>query len=307
MKKLLAALLCALLLGTCGCAYAVRKTQISNEATYLIYYAVEDLNTARGEDAISPESIPVSQIPSGSIQESATALMEELLNGPDSPSLRSPIPTGTELLGLTISGQQAQVDLSASYGALSGISLTLADYCIALTLTQLPEITVVSITVEGQPLAYRNSQNFTAHDVLLSGSADVISTIDVSLYFLNTDGELVAETRTLELYEGDTQAVALMDALISGPQGKDLVSALPEDFSVLSVWQEDSICYLNLPSALPENTFQSTESQQLTVEALVNSLCSLSGVECVQILIDGEPQAFYGLVSIGDLLYPTAP
>lgn len=307
MRKQMVCLLCALTLLASGCAYAVRQSQPSDEDVYQLYYAVEDLKMVQGGDAISSETIPVTQIDPLPTREMAEALLTILLEGPNTAALRSPIPAGTKLLGLTVSGQHAHVDLSAPYGALSGIALTIADYCITLTLTQLPEITVVSITVEGQPLAYRNSQNFTAHDVLLSSTADVIRTLDVSLYFLDSAGSLVPEQRTLELYEGDTQALALINALVSGPHGKGLSSALPESFSVLSVWLEEGVCYLNLPSILLTNNTQTPEQQSLTVTALVNSLCSLDSVDSVQILVDGELRSFYGSISIEGLLYPSEP
>lgn len=60
-------------------------------------------------------------------------------------------PAGTTLLSLELDGSLARVDLSAAYRSLSGISLALADYSIAMTLTQLREIAAVTITVRGQP------------------------------------------------------------------------------------------------------------------------------------------------------------
>ena len=68
-------------------------------------------------------------------------------------------------------------------------------------------IAVVGITVRGQELAYRDTQTFTARDVLLSSNEDVIGTVPVTLYFLNEAGKLAPEERTLDLYEGDTQPV----------------------------------------------------------------------------------------------------
>ena len=46
-----------------------------------------------------------------------------------------------------IRGSHAKVDLSAAYRSLSGIDLTLADYCVTLTLTQISAIRSVSIPV----------------------------------------------------------------------------------------------------------------------------------------------------------------
>lgn len=68
------------------------------------------------------------------------ALMEALLTGPEDNSLRSAVPDGTTLKSLKVSGHRAQIDLSAQYARLSGIDLSLADYCITLTLTQLPNV-----------------------------------------------------------------------------------------------------------------------------------------------------------------------
>ena len=82
-------------------------------------------------------------------------------------------------------GAYAKVDLSSNYRSLSGVALTLADYAITLTLTQLPQIAIVSITVRGQDLAYRDTQTFTARDVLLSSNEDVIGTVPATLYFLD--------------------------------------------------------------------------------------------------------------------------
>ena len=108
-------------------------------------------------------------------------LMQELLAGPQDETLRSTIPAGTALLSLDMEGSRALVDLSTPYGTLSGVALTLADQAITLTLTQLPDIMSVKITVRGRELAYREKQVFAARDVLLAPEGDVVSTVDVML------------------------------------------------------------------------------------------------------------------------------
>ena len=100
---------------------------------------------------------------------------------------------------------------------LSGVELTLADQAITLTLTQLPDILSVQITVRGQELAYRSKQVFTARDVLVAPEGDVVGTAEVTLYFPDESGVLQPEERTLELYEGDTQVSAVARALENGP------------------------------------------------------------------------------------------
>lgn len=66
-------------------------------------------------------------------------LMECLLSGPVSDDLASPFPEGVYLLSQpTVEEGVCRVNLSEKYGGLSGVELTLAGYCIVLTLCQVP-------------------------------------------------------------------------------------------------------------------------------------------------------------------------
>ena len=223
--------------------------------------------------------------------------MTELLNGPQDETLKGVVPAGTVLLSLELEGSRAKVDLSSSYRILSGVSVTLADYAITLTLTQLPEISSVSITVRGEELAYRDTQRFDARDLLMSTNEDVVGTVTAQLYFLSEGGLLLTEERTLDLYEGDSQADAVVEALAAGPTEKTLYPVLPEGFQVKSVWLEENVCYVNLPTAaLAEIPAESR--LDLALRALVRSLSGLETVDEVRFLVDGEFAESYGGVSL---------
>lgn len=188
---------------------------------------------------------------------------------------------------------RAQIDLSAQYARLTGIDLSLADYCITLTLTQLPNVNAVSITADGRELPYRETQVLLSADTLLSSRESGLRPITVSLYFLDSKtGELRAEQQTLALYEGQTRVNALLEALAQGPEDDSLVSLLPEDFAVISSRIENGVCYLNLPAnvSLPENEAE----RDLMLSALEQSILSLGGVDEVQFLIEGsaEPDGY---------------
>ena len=184
--------------------------------------------------------------------------------------------------------------------AVAGIDLTLADYCVTLTLTQLDGVNAVSITSGGRELPYRETQTLTAADPLLSMREDALRPITVSLYFLDpTSGALRAEKRALALYEGQTRVNALLEALAQGPESGALAALLPEEFTVLSARVEEGTCYLNLPSDADLGI-----SPRQTVESLVLSLCSLDTVERVQIVVDGEIAAQLNGVNVGEPLTP---
>lgn len=289
-KRLLTLFLCLLLpLSLTGCG---KETA---EEGYLLYFQERDLLEAAGGGALGTESLPLAE--GLDTQAQAETLLNALLAGPASETLRSPFPSGTSLVDLTIEGSQAHVDLSAAYGTLSGVALTLADQAICLTLTQLPEIFSVRITVLGRELAYRDRQLLTARDVLLAPEGDVVSTMEATLFFPDESGILLREVRTLTLYEGDTQAQAVAQALEDGPTADGLFPAFPEGFRPRTVWMEGENCYVNLSSAtlalLPEDT-----DLTCALDALRWSLKDLETVEAVWFLVDGELAQSYGNVPL---------
>lgn len=274
-------LLLLLLLPLAGC----RREEPARTA-YQLYFLEADLTYSAGESPFRTETVYLYDAETDSAPRLAEALISELLKGPADETLKSTLPAGTTLLSLEIEGDRARVDLSPSYESLSGVALTLADSAIAMTLSQVPEVSSVQITVRGRELAYREQPVLNIRDILLTPEGDVISTVDVLLYYLNQEGRLTAAEQTLDLYEGDTQVSAVARALERQPEGRDLLSPLPENFQVKSVWLEEDICYVNLSSALLEGLGES--ALQTALRALEDSLSSLEAVEEVRFLVDGE-------------------
>ena len=284
MRRRLSLTAALVLLLSLLCACAAQHAQEMDENGYELYF-LSDPNSAGGGDAIRTQEKRLTLDGAMETEDCVRALMEALLAGPDEPSLSSPIPEGTALKSLKVSGRRAQIDLSAQYARLTGIDLSLADYCITLTLTQLPNVNAVSITADGRELPYRETQVLLSADTLLSSRESGLRPITVSLYFLDSKtGELRAEQQTL--------ANALLEALAQGPEDDSLVSLLPEDFAVISSRIENGVCYLNLPAnvSLPENEAE----RDLMLSALEQSILSLGGVDEVQFLIEGsaEPDGY---------------
>ena len=281
-------LVLSLLLAAC-----VRSGGTEGENSYTIYYPAAELRDVPGEDAIVARTVQLPDADTLTQEELAQRLLERLLAD-------APMPGGTTLLSLSVLGNWARVDFSRQYARLAGIDLTLADYCVTLTLTQLDGVNAVSITSGGRELPYRETQTLTAADPLLSMREDALRPITVSLYFLDpTSGALRAEKRALALYEGQTRVNALLEALAQGPESDALAALLPEGFTVLSARVEEGTCYLNLPSDADLGI-----SPRQTVESLVLSLCSLDTVERVQIVVDGEIAAQLNGVNVGEPLTP---
>ena len=103
--------------------------------------------------------------------------------------------------------------------------------------------------------------------------------------------------RELDLYEGDTQVIAVTRAVENGPESKNLRPVLPETFRVKNAWLEDDTCYVNLSSALLINLPADAELAA-GIRALGESLCSLESVGETWFLVDGKFVRNYGSVNV---------
>jgi len=301
VKRTLAILLAAAILwGLAGCAVAHSGPE---GETLGVYYAA-DPETVRGGDILAAAQVDWSEQAALSPTEQVQAALELLLGDCQAEGFTSPLPRGTQLLNCAVENGRAEVDFSGAYAQLSGMKLSIADYCVTLTLTQIGGIYSVHILVNGRELAYRSNSVFLAGDALLSSTDDVVRTFTARLFFTGADGQLTGENRLLTLYEGQTRAAVVIDALLAGPESDELRTVLPEGFSVLSLRMENSLCYLNLPSDDEALLPPDAAGQELIVQSVVRSLCSLSGVTGVQLLVDGELRSAFGSIDVSQPLTP---
>lgn len=235
---------------------------------HLIYFLVSG-SGAGGGDRLRGNMELLDVEEGAPLEETAQAVVERLLAGPeDTPGLLSPLPSEVELLGLEIRDRRAYVDLSSGVNRLSGVELTMADYCLTLSLTELDGISSVSITAQGRMLGQQPKQVFYERDVLLSTMDDVLQTVEVTLYFLNSDNALTGERRTIEVYEGQTVAENLVAALLEGPHDRELRRVLPEDFQINFVRMENGVCYVNISAASLEDLPEDENLQRMMLWSL---------------------------------------
>ena len=97
-------------------------------------------------------------------------LLSALLAGPQGEDQRSPFPAGCYLRSVSLEDGLLTADFSEAYGGLTDVSLTLADYCVTLTLCQLEGVDSVSITVAGRSMPYRSHQILTPGEASPDGS-----------------------------------------------------------------------------------------------------------------------------------------
>lgn len=144
--------LLALLLAACTVTYPS-----DNPQGLQLYF----LSTREAGPAIVGQPVP------DDTEATPEGLIQALLAGPTTEGLRSPFPNGLNLRGCTLEDRHLTADFSEQYGGLTDVSLTLADYCVVLTLCQLEQVDSVEITVSGRPLSYRSHQTLTLEDAIL--------------------------------------------------------------------------------------------------------------------------------------------
>ena len=266
------------LLAGCGAAQ-------SGEGDGLRLYYPVPLEEHPGGDAISSVTVDWDTLPQEDRAAQAEAVLALLMGGCQEERFQSPVPSGTSLRSVEVKGGTAWVDFSGSYSQLSGMALTIADYCVALSLTQLEGVYAVRITVNGQELAYRDSNLFLASDVLLTSMDDVVRMLTAQLYFPDADGTLTPEERLLPQYEGQSTADVVIAALMDGPTEDGLQALIPEGVTGITARVEDGVCQLNLPSEELDAVDADTVEQML--RGIVTSLRSLEGITAVQVYRDG--------------------
>lgn len=97
--------------------------------------------------------------------------MTALLAGPSSDNLTSPFPKGVSLESWRFDPNDQsnlQIRMSEQYNGLTDVSLTLADYCIVLTMSQIPGVKTVEIVSGGYSANYRSHERLCADEVELS-------------------------------------------------------------------------------------------------------------------------------------------
>ena len=293
MKKVLALCLAVLCLAACG---AAGEPENQEEGVLVYYLAPEE--DARGRDRIQA-CRELLELPEGAdSREEAAAAVERLLAGASDGGLASPLPEGTQLLELEIRDRTAYVDLSSGFNQLVGVGLSMADYCLTLSLTGLDGIGAVRITAQGRPVGQQPKQVFYERDVLLSTMDDVLQTVDVTLYFLSGSGTLAGEKRTLSLYEGQTLAESLASALLEGPENRELSRVIPEGFSFNYVRVDSGVCYVSLPAAALELLPEDGARQALILQSLARSLYSMETVEELRLLVDWEELELFGQIPV---------
>lgn len=80
----------------------------------------------------------------------------------------------------------------------------------------------------------------------------------------------------------------LIEMLIEEPRNNKLESAIPKETVINKVELKDDILYLDVSKEFIENHQGGEKEENTTIYSIVNTLCELTEVNKIKILIDGE-------------------
>ena len=118
-----------------------------------------------------------------------------------------------------------------------------------------------------------------------AGCGTKVGNNTVALYFLNADGSAMAE-ETAQVPDGAVDKLTFaLEKLLEGPQDPMHKKALPDGVKYNSITLEDGVATIDLS---PEFNIGTDVEQLWSRYTLINTACSVRGVEKALILVDGE-------------------
>lgn len=194
-------------------------------------------------------------------------------------------------------GQNVYIYYTDTYKSMDNATEVLYRAAVVKTLTQLPEVDHVMFYVDGAPATYADGTvigMMSADDFVEasgSNSADIQSA-DIKLYFANAKGDKLIPMDMNVTYNKNVPIErVVVEQLINGPGISGYYRTLPANVKLLGISVTDGTCYVNLDSTFIDGMVNAAE--MVPVYSIVNSLCDIPQIDCVQILINGESNRMY--------------
>ncbi len=282
-KNIIAFLLLILCLTACG-----EKEEKTENKGFRVYYLTnsetaleQDFYECRGETR----------------EEQIDELLTQLKQVPEGSVLSAPLQMGFSLRDYAFEGDQLVLSLDAGYQRLDAATEILVRAALVRTLTQAGGVEGVSILVDGVPLTdvsgnpvgMMKADSFVLND---SGMEDSIRRMELTLYFANEEGnKLRACKRMVEYDQNILPEQLVLEQLIAGAKEEGCFPVIPDDTRILSVTNDDGICYVNLDQSFLNPSGNATP--EVSLYAVVNSLSELGNVRSVQFIINGDSNTMF--------------
>ena len=213
---------------------------------------------------------------------------------PDNKELKATLTSGINIITYSYDGEQVIVSLGKKYKELSRTTEVLTRAALVRSLTNIPGINYVMLTVNGEALTdlSGNAIGIMTADMFVDNAGTQVETVEskvnLRLYFANETGDgLIAVNRELT-HNADVSNVPMeklvVEQLISGPANNETFPTISSDTKLVNITVKDGVCYLTFNSAIL--TTVNNVTTDVTIYSIVNSLVELSNINKVQISIE---------------------
>ncbi len=282
MKKIVSLLMCICMgFMLISCESQPQTSESTDE--YMLYY----LNREETKLVTQPYETTQTQK-----DELIAELLAKLKEAPEEKNLEPTIGSDLEFFSVQIHEEQLTINFAETYKNLETTKEILVRAAIVRTLTQIEGIRTVSFTVNGAVLtdAMGKSVGMMDSSSFIDNAGSEINAYEeasMQLYFANEDGtKLVAVTRDMMYNTNISMEKLVMEQLILGPNAVGSFPTMSPDTKINNITVKDGICYVNLSEDFLTAAY--TVNSEITIYSIVNTLTTLSSVNKVQILVDGE-------------------
>lgn len=285
MKRVWSLLLAAALLLAAGCHWETGQKSYENPVQR--YYLYQDEATGEYAGALGAMGCETVELEE---EQDLEAYIQDYLEGPQSPELRTPFPADVTLEAFTLREGLLTLKLNDAFFTLSGIDRTLAIACIVYSMTELPQVEEVALAApESIGSDSLLAMPLTPEQFLLYDDSATSDERTLKLYFSDAGARfLVEETRTRSFGTESEIPAYLVEELLGEPEKGTSLRVLPEGTALREITLEDGLVTVDFSRAFRENAPKTHVQARMAVFSLVNSLTELDQVERVQILCQGE-------------------
>ncbi len=271
----------------CG-FWACGEEEEPEESGFQMYYINKE------ETAVVSEEI---EEPTGTEEEQLSRIMELLQEPPKNPEYKRALPDTVSIVDYRLEKGQLYLFFDSNYQKMTKVYEVLCRTAVVRALCQLPQVDYVAFFVNDQSLADSNQMpvGLMNSELFIENTGDQINTfnsVTLDLYFSNATGDKLVKERDNFNYSSNMSLEKLVvEQLIQGPISEHAFPSIPPETKLLSITTKDGICYVNFDEGFLGQGYDVTE--QVPIYSIVNSLSELSGVNKVQILINGETPKVY--------------
>lgn len=298
MKRTVFLLLCLLMLCAAGAASCHQQKKEAGEGELqLQIYCLRMAGEKKQPRGLAAEEVTMPQ--GENIQETVEDILLKIKQVSGGGKAAA-IPAGVTVNEVAFYGNSVIVSLSSTFDALPEVEKSLAAAAIALTLTQLDSIDYVKVSCATDSYNASNDFYLNGDNVILDESSIQFNTFDITLYLVNTQtDQLEKVVRTLKTEEDQVYLNGVFSELVRQPEEENLQSPVPQGMMLRRLSSENGVCELDFLEIGAEKV---KELDELSVQAIVKTMCAQDGVRGVLLRIDGKPLSEYGLEGYDDVL-----